>query len=113
MPLPLYADECVDGRIVAGLRRRGVDLVTAGDQNLLGASDEQHVGRATQLGRVVVTSDRDFFAIANGLLARGTPFPGLLFIQSTATVGDAVRAIEEVAAFKEPGDMENMIEWIP
>lgn len=113
MSLRLYADECVDGRIVAGLRRRGIDLVTAGDQRLLGASDEQHLQRATVLGRVIVTSDRDFFAIVNRLLAGGKSFPGLIFVQPQVNVGEALRAIEEAAEFKGPGEMENRIEWVP
>ena len=109
----MYADECVDGRIVAGLRRRGIDLSTVADQNLLGAPDEQHVERAAALGRVVLTSDHDFLAIANDLMVRGVRFPGLLFIQPHATVGEAIRAIAEKAQFIEAPDMENWIEWIP
>jgi hypothetical protein len=35
----LYADECVNARILAGLRRRQIDLATVGEERLLGASD--------------------------------------------------------------------------
>jgi hypothetical protein len=35
MTLRLYADECVDARIVAGLVRRGVDVVTAEERLLV------------------------------------------------------------------------------
>jgi hypothetical protein len=38
--LKLYADECVDARIVAGLRRRGVDVHTAAEQGLLADAAE-------------------------------------------------------------------------
>ena len=41
MALRLYADECVDARIAAGLARRGVDIVTAGSLGLLGAADAE------------------------------------------------------------------------
>jgi len=34
LALRLYADECVDGRVVAGIRRRGIDIVTAAEQGL-------------------------------------------------------------------------------
>ena len=95
MPLRLYADECVNARIVAGLRRRGVDVVTAADNGLLSASDELHVERALALGRAVVTSDRDFLVIVSAILVRGESFPGLIFIQPRSTLGDAVRRIAE------------------
>lgn len=113
MSLRLYADECVDGRILAGLHRRGVDLVTADSEGLLGATDEQQLERATSLGRVLVTADRDFFALTQLLLERGDPFPGILFVQPRATVGEAVRLIVAAAGALEPASMVNRIEWIP
>jgi hypothetical protein len=47
--LRLYADECVDARIVAGLRRRGLNVLTAADENFLGAADDSHLERARAL----------------------------------------------------------------
>jgi predicted nuclease of predicted toxin-antitoxin system len=113
VPLRLYADECVNARIVEGLRRRGVDVVTAADQSLLSASDEQHVERATALGRTVVTSDRDFIAIVKGVLTREGSFPVIIFIQPRSALGEAVRRIAEAAKVLDPADIENGIEWIP
>jgi hypothetical protein len=113
LALPLYADECVDGRILAGLRRRGIDITTADEQGLLSADDVQHVARAAELGRCLVTSDRDFLVIASNLLSRELFFPGLFFIQSHAKVGEAVRALAEAALFRDPVDMKDRIDWIP
>jgi hypothetical protein len=112
LPLRLYADECVSARIVAGLRRRRIDIVTAADERLLSAPDEQHLERATDLGRVIVTFDRDFLVIVNGLLDGGGSFPGLIFVQPRASIGKAVRGIVEAAGIFEPVDIENRIEWI-
>lgn len=103
----------MDGRVIAGLRRRGIDLVTADEQGLLGASDEQHPRRATELDRVIVSADRDFFAIVSALLSTGEPFPGLMFVQPHATVGEAVRMLTEAAQFLKPEAIANTIEWIP
>jgi predicted nuclease of predicted toxin-antitoxin system len=75
--LTLYVDECVDARIIAGLRRRGVDLVTAGEQGLLSASDAAQMERAVALGRALVTADQDFLVIVRDMHARGAPFPGV------------------------------------
>jgi hypothetical protein len=111
--LKLYADECVDARIVAGLRRRGVDVHTAAEQGLLAANDDEQMKRATALGRVLVTADRDFLAIVRDLHARGAPFPGMFFIQEGTPLGTAVRNIADAAEILEPTDMVGWLEWIP
>lgn len=113
MALKLYADECVDARIVAGLRRRSIDLVTAGEQRLLSASDAQQMERAIALGRALVTADQDFLVIVGDMHARGAPFPGVFFIQKGTPVGEAVRTIADVAEILEPTDMVSWLEWIP
>jgi predicted nuclease of predicted toxin-antitoxin system len=111
--LRLYADECIDARIVAGLRRRGVDVLTAGEEGLLSASDAQQMERATALGRALVTADQDFLVIVRDMHARGAPFPGVFFIQEGTAVGEAVRNIADAAEILEPADMVNWLEWIP
>jgi hypothetical protein len=111
--LRLYIDECVDARIVAGLRRRGVDLVTAGEQGLLSASDAQQMERAIALGRALVTADQDFLAIVREMHARGAPFPGVFFIQKATPIGEAVRNIADAAEILDPADMVSWLEWIP
>jgi len=110
--LRLYADECVDGRIIAGLRRRGVDVVTAHEQGLLGAADQEHLARAIELHRVIVTADHDFLSLIQLQLETGS-FPGLIFILPATAVGEAVRAIVLVATVLEPQDVANWIEWVP
>jgi predicted nuclease of predicted toxin-antitoxin system len=111
--LSLYADECVDARIVAGLRRRGVDILTAGEQGLLSASDAQQMERATALGRAFVTADQDFLVIVRDMHVRGAPFPGVFFIQEGTPVGEAVRNIADAAEILGPADMASWLEWIP
>ena len=109
----MYADECVDVRVVAGLRRRAVIVTTAADEDLLGASDEQHLARAQELGRVIVSADQDFLRLAQAQLDAGVSFPGLVFILPATPVGEAIRAIAVVATVLDPKHMVNWIEWIP
>ncbi len=113
MALRLYADECVDARIVAGLRRRGVDIVTAGSKGLLGASDAEHVTRAVELARIPVSADQDFLRLAQESIEAGTAFPGLIFILPKTRVGEAVRAIALVAEALDAADLAGWIEWVP
>lgn len=111
--LSVYADECVDARIVDALRRGGVDVATAADGGLLGASDSVHVEKATAFGRVIISADQDFLCLASELMAAGTPFPGLVFITPRAPIGEAVRGILLVVEVLEPADMVNHVEWVP
>jgi predicted nuclease of predicted toxin-antitoxin system len=112
MSLRLYADECVDARIVAGLRRRGIEVLTAGDEGLLGATDEAHLQRATDLSRVVVSNDQDFLRLANDRAMSGTGHPGLIFIRPRTRVGDAVLGVALIAHAKTPDAMCDWIEWV-
>lgn len=112
MTLRLYADECVDARIVAGLRRRGIDIVTAAEEDLLGAHDDTHLQRASELDRVVVSNDQDFLRLAHQRAEGGADHPGLLFILPRTPIGNAVRSIALVSQAKTPEDLRNWIEWI-
>jgi hypothetical protein len=108
----LYFDECVDARIIAGARRRHIDSVTAADEGLLGASDDEQLKRAIQLGRVIVTADPDFFQLVHARLEAGATFPGLLFVPNGSSVGSAVRGLEIVGTIFDPEDMVDGIEWV-
>jgi predicted nuclease of predicted toxin-antitoxin system len=102
-----------DARVVAGLRRRGVDVLTAGEQGLLSASDAQQMERAASLDRALVTADQDFLVIVRAMHAQGAPFPGVFFIQEGTSVGEAVRNIADAAEILAPADMVSWLEWIP
>jgi predicted nuclease of predicted toxin-antitoxin system len=112
MALGMYADECVDARIVAGLRRRGIDVVTVADEGLQGAADEQQLWRARELRRVIVTCDHDFLVLARSHLDAGVEFPGVVFILPATVVGDAVRGVALIATLLDAGEMVNRIEWV-
>lgn len=113
MPLSLYADECLDARTVAGLRRRSIDIQTTADEALLGAPDERQLAQAIARGRVVVTNDQDFLRLAHDRMEKGLPFPGVIFVLPGTPVGDAVRAIADLAVVLDAYDMAGRIEWVP
>jgi predicted nuclease of predicted toxin-antitoxin system len=56
-------DEHVPVVVSEGLRRRGVDVLTAQEAGMLGAPDERHLALAGREGRVVFTQDADFLRI--------------------------------------------------
>jgi hypothetical protein len=90
-----------------------VDVTTAADQALLGATDEQHLVRASDLGRTIVTADQDFLRLAHERIVANMAVPGLVFIQAGIRVGEAVRAIALLAEALDPADMASWIEWVP
>gem|GEM_PF-1999364 len=104
MALRLYADECVDVRIVFALRARGVDIVNALELDLLGANDTVHADRAATLGRIVVTADTDFLS--------KLPAGGLIFIKPTTALGVAITKLKRIAKTRTSEEVHGRIEWI-
>jgi predicted nuclease of predicted toxin-antitoxin system len=87
--LLFHCDENVDAAIAHGLRRRGVDVTTAGEVGMLRASDEEHLRFAREHGRVLVTQDDDFLR-----LALQQPHAGLVYWHQTKyRIGEAIRRL--------------------
>ena len=59
MALRLYMDHNIHGAVVRGLRRRGVDVITAYEDGMRRAADHRLLDRASSLDRVLVTADDD------------------------------------------------------
>ncbi|MCZ7666945.1 MAG: DUF5615 family PIN-like protein [Chloroflexi bacterium] len=66
-----------------GLRLRNIDVLTAQDAHMLGASDEEHLKLATHLNRVVFTNDDDFLK----LQAAGFEHAGIAFAHQRTSIG--------------------------
>jgi predicted nuclease of predicted toxin-antitoxin system len=60
LDFPPLSDENIGPEVVTGLRARGCDLRTAGEEGLMGRPDAEVLERATNQGRVVVTHDLAF-----------------------------------------------------
>ncbi len=93
--IALYSDESVDRRVVQGLRRRGVDVLTADDEGMLGASDEDQMRHAVESSRVLLTSDVDHLVLAHHWSEKGKPHGGIVFLHQRAlSVGRAIFGID-------------------
>lgn len=75
---PLLADENIHPAVVAGLRARGRDVVTAKDAGVAGAGDRQILAAAPVAGRAVLTHDRDFGTLA---MREGEHYTGVIFLR--------------------------------
>lgn len=107
--ISLYLDENLTPKIAEQLQRRGIDVVAVRDLDLLGDSDDNHLQRATEMGRVLVTSDTDFLIMA----ADGAQHAGIVFgVQQNLSIGDWVNRLEMLVAVYDPADMVNHVEYL-
>ena len=99
-------DHCANGAVVAGLRRRGVDLITAEEDGHEETPDPLVLDRATELERIVFTEDEDFLREAQRRQRLGIHFYGVVYVhQNRVPIG---RCIEDLQIIVEAGDIENL-----
>lgn len=104
-----HLDEHIPTAVVAGLRRRGIDVTTTVEADLLHATDEEHIAFALRNDRVLVTHDEDFLILAS----RGTPHAGIAFChQESRSIGEIIQGLVLIWEVLEPAQMNNHIEWI-
>jgi hypothetical protein len=114
LSLPLYMDHHVPSAITRGLRRRGLDVLTAAEDGAATSEDETLLARATELGRILFSQDDDLLAVAARRLEEGREFAGLVYgHQLAVTIGKAVRDLEIVARVLDPAEIRNRIEFLP
>jgi predicted nuclease of predicted toxin-antitoxin system len=110
----LYKDHHVPSAITAGLRKRGVDVVTAEEDGSATLDDDHLLDRATSLGRVLFSQDQDLLAIAHRRLQTDTALVGVVYAhQLGISIGQAVRDLELIARILDPDDMQNRVEYLP
>lgn len=104
-----HLDEHVDPTVAAGLRRRGVDVSTTAERNLIGVDDEIHWQLVVSEQRVLVTSDSDFLNFHD----QGRPHWGIAYChQQSRTIGQLIHTLELIWEVLEPADMQNHVEFL-
>lgn len=107
--LSFYLDENVETVVAAQLRLREIEVVTVLDLGLLGDSDANHLARATRMGYILCSYDRDYLRLAN----EGVEHAGLVMGQRRKhEVGDWVRGLVRLHATHIPSDFVNRIEFL-
>ncbi|MBI4785890.1 MAG: DUF5615 family PIN-like protein [Chloroflexi bacterium] len=103
-----YMDEHVDGAVTEGLRRRGVNVLTAQEARMHPADDDKHLALAVEQDRVVFTQDADFLR----LHAAGVSHPGIVYAPQHTPVGYIIRGLMLIHDVLEPKDMLNHVEFL-
>lgn len=114
MAIALYMDVHVPQAITDQLRRRGIDVLTAFDDETQEIPDDRLLERVTQLKRVLFTQDIRFRVLAETWQVEGKQFSGLIFgHQLGGTIGQFVKDLELIAKVSEPDEWRNSVEYIP
>ena len=114
MPLALYMDVHVPRAITNGLRRRGVEVITAQEDGSAELDDPPLLDRATELNRPLYTQDDDLLAEARRRHKAGESFGGVIYShQLRSPVGKCIDDLELIAKTFEPDDLKDRVEFIP
>jgi predicted nuclease of predicted toxin-antitoxin system len=107
-------DHHVPRSITAGLRARGVDVLTAYEDGAHEMEDEDLLDRAAELGRVLFTRDDDFLVEAARRQELGISFYGVVYThQLRVSIGRCIEDLEIIAGVGEPGDLLNNVRYLP
>ena len=114
MPLSFYMDVHVPAAITAGLRRRGIDVLTSQEDGTREADDEQLLVRATQLRRIFVSQDEDVLRIAAAWQSAGWEFFGLVFApQAVGSIGRYIDDLQLIAQCCDETELAGRVRRLP
>lgn len=91
--MKLYADASVHRGVIIALRSKGVDVLSGAEEHA-DAIDTAVLGAATDLGRILVTEDKDFGDL---VVRKRLPARGVILLRATPTsAADAARVADRV-----------------
>lgn len=104
-----HCDENVSNAIIAGLRRRGIDVSTTVEAQLMRANDPTQIDFATREGRVFVTSDR---RIQLALRGRASHWGVLIIRNCRKLIGHNVNSLTQVHRNKTAHDRVDQVLFV-
>ena len=108
-PIRFHLDENVDPSVAEGLRRRGVDVTTTQAADLMRASDDKQLEYALVEGRMLVTHDEDFLAMAK----EGVQHTGIAYCHpQSRTIGQTIAALMLIRDCLTLDEMKNHVEFL-
>lgn len=114
MSLALYMDQHVPAAITRGLRRRGVDVLTAGEDGTSALEDPLLLNRAGELGRVLFSRDSDLLTEATRRSRNGEKFATVVYAhQLEVSIGRCVTDLEVIAKAGLPEEAVGQVIHLP
>lgn len=97
-----------------GLRRRGLDILTAEEDGAREFDDAQLLARSTTLNRLLVTEDRDFSRITAQWLREGRTSAGVVrIVRWRLSIGEMLDDLKLLATALEPAEVQNRLYYLP
>ena len=107
--LRFHLDENIDPAVADGLRRRGVDVTSSQESELLEAPDDRQLAFAVAEGRVLVTHDEDFLALAKA----GVPHAGIAYCHpQLRSIGQVIATLLLIRDCMTAEEMQNHVEFL-
>lgn len=114
MSIAFYMDVNVRRALTEALRLRGVDVLTAQEDGAAKLPDPLLLDRATALGRVLFTHDRDFLREAVLRQKQNEAFTGVIYAhQIETTLAQCLNDLLLIAQAGELEDLVNCVEYLP
>lgn len=113
--IQFYFDEHFRTAVIAGLRRRGIDILTVEEAGRRSLPDVEQLRDAAALGRVMVTHDQDYLFLAADFQQRGEDHAGIAFAdydKFSQSVGLLIRALQTLHGVYTATDMKNHLEYL-
>jgi hypothetical protein len=107
-------DAHIPRAIWAGLRLRGIDVITAQEDHADTLPDPELLDRAAWLQRVLFSFDDDLLAEAARRQQEGIPFSGLIYAHPLRiSIGACIQDLETIAQAGELEDLVNQVVFLP
>ena len=114
MSVALYMDVHAPRPITRGLRRRGVDVLTAQEDGTERWDDLELLDRAGELGRILFSQDEDLLIEAARRQRESVPFVGIIYApQLVISIGQFIADLELLATAGQPVDFINQVQYLP
>ena len=114
MPVALYMDVHVPQAVTEQLLRRNVEVLTAIEDEAAELADDDLLDHCAGLGRLLVTFDVRFKAMAEDWQRSGRQFGGLVYAHPLrVSIGQLVKDLELIAKATERSEWLGIIEHLP
>ena len=114
MKLALDMHVHVPASITRALRRRGLDVLTAQEDDAASLDDPCLLDRASALRRIIFTRDRDFLSEAVRRQRRGLSFGTVVYAhQQQVSIGRCIEDLALVATASTPDEALGQILFLP
>lgn len=115
MRIRLYIDEdSMDRALIRALRARGVDILTALDEDMIAKPDAVHLAFAAAQGCVLYSFNvGDYYQLHTAYLSDGRSHTGMILApQQRYSVGEQMRRVLRLLATRSAEEMVNQVEFL-